>query len=60
MQALTLAIRFVCWIVMDNDLYKSGKLYWLEPGNDFDQLAQLLVLWGAELSRTPSNTPPKL
>jgi hypothetical protein len=36
MQAMTLALRFVRCMIMDHEFYRSGRLYWLEPGNDFD------------------------
>jgi hypothetical protein len=36
MQAMTLAIRFARSVIVDSEAYKTGKLYWLEPGNDLE------------------------
>jgi hypothetical protein len=38
LQAMTLAIRFVNSKIVDHPFYKSGELYWLEPGNEVDSL----------------------
>jgi hypothetical protein len=38
LQAITLAIKLARSIITDSEAYKEGRLYWLEPGVDFDLL----------------------
>jgi len=38
LQAMTLAIRFARSVIVDSEAYKTGKLYWLEPGADLEPI----------------------
>ena len=38
LQAVILAIKLAHSIITDSEAYKQGRLYWLEPGDDFDLL----------------------
>lgn len=38
MQATILALKYVRSIITNHQAYKTGKLYWLEPGNELDPL----------------------
>ena len=38
LQAMILAIKLARSIIAESEAYKEGRLYWLEPGEDFDLL----------------------